>query len=159
MRKSPSKSDDRKKSRRPTITGKAKAGTKLASNVDLFVFKINKEVNDNQIVKFMKDNSDLNVLDIELKSNPKAKTKSYRIQIRSSDTEDAMNAYTWHATVRVRPFCHQRYNRGGTGVTQFSKGSNSLEVTIALSEFHVSYISLKHYIHTSKQNILQFKGI
>ena len=52
-----------------------------AANIDLFLCNVNKDVTEDHINKFMKENKNIEILDIEKKSHADSRTKSFRVQI------------------------------------------------------------------------------
>ena len=105
--------------RHDTVVGSSKNADNLSANFDAFVFNVNKEANEDIIKEFMKKNKNLHIVDIETKSHPDARTKSFRVQVRASDAKKVMEPETWPELVKVRPFRHQRIGRDRSNAGQF----------------------------------------
>ena len=114
---------DRKQSWRqklPNITGNS--GFKgFAAPIDLFVFNVNNDVTEDAIKNHMKDSKGLEILEIVKVSHIEARTKSFRVKVKSEDYEKAMDSLTWPSRVRVRPYRHFKQRREQPG-GQFADG-------------------------------------
>ena len=100
--------------RLPNITGNS-GDVGFAAPVDLFVFNVNNEVTEEAIKNHMKDSKGLELLEIVKVSHKDARTKSFKVKIKSEDYDKAMDSQTWPSRVRVRPYRHfkQREQPGG----------------------------------------------
>ena len=98
----------------PNITGNS--GDKgFAAPIDLFVFNVNNEVTEDAIKNHMKDSKALELIEVVKVSHNDARTKSFRVKVKSEDYEKAMDCETWPSRVRVRPYRHFKQRREQTG--------------------------------------------
>ena len=98
----------------PNITGNS--GDKgFAAPIDLFVFNVNNDVTEDAIKNHMKDSKALELLEVVKVSHNDARTKSFRVKVKSEDYEKAMDSETWPSRVRVRPYRHFKQRREQSG--------------------------------------------
>ena len=103
------------RSRRPStlLFGKAKTGKDdvenfLAANVNLVATGVAKDATSEQLKEFIV-NKGINVVEIELLTqHPEARTNTFRIAIKPSDYDRAMNPDVWPYRVGVRIFRQKR---------------------------------------------------
>ena len=102
--------------RLPNVVGASNDSGFAAAPVDLFVYNVNSDVSENEIVDHMKATKGLHIANCSQASHPEARTKSFKITVNASDYDKAMHSDTWPYRVRVRPFKHFKHKRqeGGT---------------------------------------------
>jgi hypothetical protein len=71
----------------------------------------------------MKDSKELDIIECVKVSHQDARTKSFRIKVKSEDYDKAMSGETWPYRVRVRPYKHFRQKREDGG--QFNVGGGA----------------------------------
>ena len=98
----------------PNITGNS-GDNGFAAPIDLFVFNVNVDVTEDAIKNHMKDSKSLELLEIVKVSHNEARTKSFRVKVKSEDYEKAMDCQTWPSRVRVRPYKHFKQRREQPG--------------------------------------------
>ena len=72
----------------------------------------------------MKDSKGLDLLEVVKVSHVEARTKSFRVKVKSEDYEKAMDSETWPSRVRVRPYRHFKQRRDQSGA-QFGQGGGT----------------------------------
>lgn len=98
----------------PNITGNS-GDNGFAAPIDLFVFNVNVDVSEEGIKTHMKESKGLDILEIVKVSHAEARTKSFRVKVKSEDYEKAMDCQTWPSRVRVRPYRHFKQRRDQPG--------------------------------------------
>ena len=63
----------------------------------------------------MKESKGLDIIEIEKVSHNEARTKSFKVKVKSGDYEKAMDSQTWPSRVRVRPYRHFKQRREQSG--------------------------------------------
>ena len=97
-------------------SGTGPQDTAFSAPVELFVFNVNKNVDEETMKGYMKDNQGLELLECEKVSHNDARNKSFRVKVNPQDFEKAMKEDTWPYLVRVRQY-HQKKNREQFGMT------------------------------------------
>ena len=72
----------------------------------------------------MKDSKGLEIIDISKVSHKDARTRSFRVKVKSEDYEKAMDCNTWPSRVRVRPYRHFKQHQEQAG-GQFGQHSGA----------------------------------
>ena len=98
----------------PNITG-ASDEKNFAAPVDLYVFNVNNDVTEEGIKSHMKDAKGLEIIECVKVSHDEARTKSFRVKVKSEDYEKAMSGETWPYRVRVRPYRHFKQKQEQAG--------------------------------------------
>ena len=80
--------------RLPNITGNSGDGG-FAAPVDLFVFNVNNDVTEEAIKSHMKESKGLELSEIVKVSHKDARTKSFKVKIKSEHYDKAMDSQTW----------------------------------------------------------------
>ena len=79
------------------------------------VFNVNVDVTEDAIKNHMKDSKGMEIIEIVKVSHNDARTKSFRVKVKSEDYEKAMDSQTWPSRVRVRPYRHFKQRREQPG--------------------------------------------
>lgn len=78
---------------------------------DIFVYRVAKGTSEKDIQEYMADNN-VNVRSIELVSLDVAKFSSFKVELRKSDLNRALEAEFWPTGVCVRKYFKTRINNG-----------------------------------------------
>ena len=106
----------------PNVTGEG-SDKQFAAPVDLFVFNVNKDISEDNIVTYMKDEKNLVITECQKVSHKDARTARFKIKINGADYDKAMMAESWPYRVRVRVYRH--FKQRGEASGQFSSQGSS----------------------------------
>ena len=103
---------EQRKKRRQAVYGRRKASSKVLlrgalQNIDIFVFRCDKNSNCEQVKNYMFDN-DIPVHDIECTSSDEARFRSFRVTRNRTYKDRAMDSEFWPEGVGVRYFRKKR---------------------------------------------------